>query len=38
MIPQKNMSNDSHTDGRSLFRNTLDGTYSLVERRPNTLR
>ena len=27
MIPHKNMRRDSHTDGRSLFRNTLDGTY-----------
>lgn len=29
MIPHKNINNDNHTDGRSLFRNTLDGTCRL---------
>ena len=30
MMPQKNMSSESHTDGRSLLRKTLEGTSNIA--------
>jgi len=30
MIPQKNMRNESHIDGRNRFKNTLEGTSKIA--------
>ena len=35
MIPQKNMSSESHTDGRSLLRKTLEGTSNIAYEKKN---
>lgn len=32
MIPQQNMSNESHIDGRRRLRNTFEGTYVKLSR------
>ena len=35
MIPQKNMSKESHTDGRRRLRNTFEGTSNIEYEKKN---
>ena len=35
IMPQKNMSSESHTDGRSLLRKTLEGTSNIAYEKKN---